>query len=94
MSQTDEILKNYFKNSIIIEKNKKSWFIYLFIYFLFFLIKHDFSNHDYRYRYLCPTSADSGGTSVGKERFEAVIRCFQVIGFKSQVRNIFYKNYY
>ena len=38
-----------------------------------------------RYRYLYPTSADGCDVSAGKERFDAVIRCFEVIGFKPQV---------
>jgi len=36
-------------------------------------------------RYLCPTSADSCNAAAGKERFDAVTRCFEVIGFKPQV---------
>jgi len=37
------------------------------------------------FRYLSPISIDSCDLAVGKERFYAVIRCFEVIGFKQQV---------
>jgi len=39
-------------------------------------------------RYLCPASVDSCDAATGKERFDAVIRCFEVIGFTPQVRFI------
>ena len=40
------------------------------------------------YRYLAPASVDSCDAASAKQHFDAVIRCFEIIGFKSQVANV------